>query len=325
MRTRRLEPFVYSSTIAYLLEFGDRYIRVYYDDELITAIESPYLESELPEFQYRQIADVMRIVHPKHPPIKLSRTQPTVFTLEEIDFRKGPFLTRNDLVDPTNLTPTEMRCTALSVGETGVLLTTGDVFQEGHEGALFKLIHPKATTTTNGSYSGTTTGVICAAITIKGTGSFNTHGSWSGTIVLQRNENNSDWENFRTYISGDPPDRNVQLSWTEKEDNVQYRANVTAHTSGTIGADLSGESTLGEGIVRVSTVSGPRSAICEVIKDLESTEYTKRWAEGAWSTFRGFPATIEFFEDRCVYAGGISNSDRTEVSIPAYPVLQGQP
>lgn len=325
MRPRRLIPFVYSSTVAYLLELGEGYIRVYYEDALVTSIETPYLEDDLYKLQHKQIADVMRIVRSKNPPKKLSRTTPTTFTLEDVDFRKGPFLTRNDLIDPDNLTPTEMKCSSINVGESGALITNGDVFNVGHEGALFKLLHPKAVTVTNGSFTGTTTGTICAALTIKGTGSFNTHGSWSGTIVLQRNENNSDWEDFRTYISGDPPDRNVQLSWTEKDDNVQYRAVLTAHTSGTIGADLSGESTLQEGIVRVTSVSGTKAAICEVLTALASTDYTKRWHEGAWSTYRGFPATIEFFEDRCDYAGGVSNSERTEVSIPAYPVLQGQP
>ncbi len=325
MRKRRLIPFVYSSTISYLLEFGDKYIRVYYEDSLITAIKSPYLESELFQLQYKQIADVMRIVHPKHPPKILSRTSATNFTLEDIDFRKGPFLTRNDLIDPDNLYPTEIRCTVLNAGETGALISNGDLFQSTHEGALFKLIHPKSKTVTSGSFSGTTTGTICDSLLIKGAGSFNTHGSWSGAIILQRNENNSDWENFRTYISGNPPDRNVQLTWTEKEDNVQYRAIVTEHTLGTIGADLSCESSFQEGIVEIVAVSSARSAICTVYATLASTDYTKRWQEGSWSDYRGYPSTIEVFENRCCYAGGISNSERSESEIPGYPLLQGAP
>lgn len=325
MRMRRLIDFVYSSTIAYVLEFGDGYIRVYYADQLITSIESPYTESQLYQFQYKQIADVMRITHPKHHPKLLSRTSATTFTLEDVDFRKGPFLTRNDLIDPDNLTPTELSCTATEVGAYGALVADAGIFFEGHKGALFKLLHPKTSTVTSGSYTGTTTGTICAPLYIKGTGSFNTHGSWSGTIILQRNENNSDWENFRTYISGDPPDRNVQLSWTEKEDNVQYRAVVTVHTSGTIGADLSGEDTLREGIVKIISVSDSTHAVCQVLAKIESTGPTKRWHEGAWSAYRGYPATVEFYEDRCDYAGGISNSDRIETEIPGYPTLIGLP
>lgn len=325
MRMKRLIPFVYSSTISYLIELGDRYLRAYYEDSLVCSIETPYLESQIFELQFRQIADIMRITHPKHHPKKLSRTSATTFTIDDIPFITGPFLTRNDLIDPNNANPSQMKCTATQVGSAGVLSATAGVFREGHVGALFKLEHPRTTTTSKGTLTGSSTGTICAALDCKGVCLFNTHGSWTGTIVLERNENNGSWETFRTYISGSPPDRNVQLSWTEKSDNVQYRARMTSHSSGTINADISVESVTRSGIVKITGYGSTQSAICEVLVELESTDYTKKWYEGAWSEYRGYPSTIEFFEDRCDYAGGISNSERNEAEIPGYPFLQDNP
>jgi len=40
-----------------------------------------------------------------------------------------------------------------------------------------------------------------------------------------------------------------------------------------------------------------------IVRPLASTDATKRWAEGAWSDYRGFPAATAFYEDRCCFAG----------------------
>ena len=40
-----------------------------------------------------------------------------------------------------------------------------------------------------------------------------------------------------------------------------------------------------------------------IIVPFVSTDATKRWAEGAWSDLRGFPTSVTFFEDRCIYGG----------------------
>jgi hypothetical protein len=322
----RLIPFVYSSSIAYLIEVGDEYMRFFYDNEEIAVMETPYAEEHIFQLHFQQIADVMRIVHPSYAPRKLSRTSTTEFTLEEIDFRRGPFLTRNDLIDPDELNPTEIACSATVVGAYGALTADGDLFLEGHEGALFKLIHPRTKTVSAGTKTGTSTGVICQPIDIKGSWGFITHGSWTATIILERNENNAGWETFRTYISGSPADLNVNQSFTESEDNVQYRASVSEHaTSSTIKCEITCNNSTQEGIVRIVGVSDSKHASCLVLTELASTSYTKRWAEGAWSTLRGFPATIAFIGDRCVYAGGISASDRVETEVIDYPSLRSLP
>ena len=99
----RLIPFEFSVTQAYVLEFGDRYIRFYKDQGQIVdggspyEISSPYAEADLPGLKFVQDADTMYIVHPSHKPRKLTRTGHTAWTLSEITFIDGPYRDENTL------------------------------------------------------------------------------------------------------------------------------------------------------------------------------------------------------------------------------------
>jgi hypothetical protein len=122
-----LVPFIYSSEIAYVLEFSDQLIRVFYDGTVLlngaseVTVSTDYLEADLRELQFYQIADTMWIVHPDYPPAKVTRTSAYVFAINDIVFDKGPFLTRNDLIDP-NVTDTAMMvCDVTDYDDTGTM------------------------------------------------------------------------------------------------------------------------------------------------------------------------------------------------------------
>ena len=66
-------------------------------------ITTPYTTAELFDIKFAQSADVMYIVHPNHPPAKLSRTAHTTWTLDDVDFTNGPYLDVNTTA--TTLTP----------------------------------------------------------------------------------------------------------------------------------------------------------------------------------------------------------------------------
>lgn len=98
----RVIPFEFSTTQAYVCEFGHQYIRFYtlsgrLESPPGTPVEvvSPYLGSELFDIHYAQSADVLYLVHPNHQPRKLSRTSATSFSLDTIAFRDGPYLPEN--------------------------------------------------------------------------------------------------------------------------------------------------------------------------------------------------------------------------------------
>jgi hypothetical protein len=107
-KATRLVPFQFSVTQAYILEFGDAYIRVYKDSGRIeqsgTPVEivTPYLEAELFELNFAQSADVLYIAHKNYAPRKLERTSHTAWALTPIKFEGGPFSEDN----LTNITVT---------------------------------------------------------------------------------------------------------------------------------------------------------------------------------------------------------------------------
>lgn len=315
---KRIISFIYSAEIAYTVELGQYYMRFYYNGDLITSIDSPYTESEAFELQVFQLADVMRIVHYNHKPYKLSRVTPTEFRLEEIDFRTGPFMTRNDIADFLNPNPTEVECSVTEVDDIGTLISSVPIFNEDCVGSLYKIIHQKQTqkVTLSGAGTGNST-----AMYVRGNWRFVTEGTWSGTVKIQRAEFGKDFEDYRTYEVIRSGSRNISEAAIEDDFNVQYRIRREATAAG-FAASLTSVDNFTEGIVRVIGYGGPTSAIVEVLTRLESTEPTARWAEGAWNNVRGWPSTITMFEDRAIYSGATNPSLAAVGAELDYPSLR---
>jgi len=300
--TVRMVPFTYSSSISYELAFGPNYAKAYYNGaslsgDTLAEIGTPYLAEHIFELQFKQIADTMWITHPSYPPAKLTRTSATTFALTVIPFTNGPFLTRNDISEGDGVT---LECSVTAKAAEGILTASSAMFTEDHIGALFKLTHPRTLTTVTDT--GTATTHVSTAMFIKGTYSFITHGTWTGTIKLQRNETglSGDWEDYRTYVG--VGDKNISFSGTEELDNVQYRMWIEAGATG-FSAELSGSDSTWSGIVRIDSIVSTKKAIVTVLSTLDSTTATTRWYEGAWSYAQGFSVSVTFFEERCCYAG----------------------
>ena len=340
-------PFIFSTSIAYTVELGNRYARfyyngdvlgdweyVYYEDESLfyegayvknyeydwyddgdVWITTPYLAADLVQLQIKQRADVMWIVHPSYPPSKLSRTGVETFILQEIDFRKGPFLVRNDLIDPANPSTTTLTASTTTVGSSGMLTASVNIFQREHAGTLFMLIHSRATTSVKQVGVGTTSTLL-----IKGDYSFSTQGRWKGTVKLQRNENDAGWEDHKTYYAAVVGARNIQLASTESENNVEYRIKNVDAADCT--AELTINNVLRKGIVKTNAYISPSKMSMTVYSVIESTDATKRWHEGAWSGVRGYPGSVTFFNNRCVYAGASRALSDEEFDATEYPSLR---
>ena len=92
----RLVRFEFSITQAYIIEFGDQYIRFYKDNGQIqsggSAVEvaTPYLEAEIFDLSFAQSADTLYIAHPNHAPRKLTRSSHTSWTLAVLSFSSAP-------------------------------------------------------------------------------------------------------------------------------------------------------------------------------------------------------------------------------------------
>ena len=92
----RLVRFEFSITQAYILEFGNLYIRVYKDNGRIhtggapVEIVTPFTTAQLFDLYFAQSADTLYIAHPTHAPRKLTRTSDIAWTLATLSFTSAP-------------------------------------------------------------------------------------------------------------------------------------------------------------------------------------------------------------------------------------------
>jgi hypothetical protein len=89
-----LKEFIFSQSQAYLLEFGDLYMRVY-SGVSYTGVEivTPWAATDLDQLYFTQSADILYVAHPNFQTRKISRTSlaPT-FAIGTMDLTDGPYL-----------------------------------------------------------------------------------------------------------------------------------------------------------------------------------------------------------------------------------------
>jgi len=148
----RLLPFEYSTTQAYVLEFGDSYVRFYLDGGVVESspgvpyeITSPYTSAQVGALEYAQSADVVYITHPDHAPYKLARVSALSWTLTAVTFAWPPF---ND----ENTGAITLTASALTGAIT--LTASASLFVAGDVGSYFKISEISAS-----KYNQWTTGV----------------------------------------------------------------------------------------------------------------------------------------------------------------------
>lgn len=136
-----LQSFEFSQDQAYVLEFGDLYIRFYtLGGQLVSGmtpveLATPYTQANLfnadgtCRLRFAQSGDFLYITHPLYQTRVLKRTSPTAFTLDLFAPNGGPFKD----VDP------DQTITVYASGEEGAVTLTasGPIFLAGHVGTLF--------------------------------------------------------------------------------------------------------------------------------------------------------------------------------------------
>lgn len=156
-----LIPFVVNRNIAYILEFGDHYVRFYRKHAQILdpntgygiALETPYSLDELfdtttgkRKLGYIQSADVMYLFHESHPVQKLSRLSDTSWTLATASFKCGPWENMN--------TDKEATLTASATTGTITLTASKSTFSASDVGRYVRIY--ASNTNTRYWYSGET-------------------------------------------------------------------------------------------------------------------------------------------------------------------------
>lgn len=89
----RLIPYVFNEAQAYMCEFGDLYVRIYFSDGTYSGVEliSPYTEAMLFDMEYVQGADTMFLFHGQVPIGRLRRITDLQWSLAPAPFVAKPF------------------------------------------------------------------------------------------------------------------------------------------------------------------------------------------------------------------------------------------
>lgn len=296
-----LAPFVFSQSDAFVLEFGDHYIRFYRGrGRLVTQpsgeiyeIASPWPAADLvrPDGSFglrcEQSGDVIYIACAGHRPRKLSRRANTDWLLEGFEPQGGPFADQN-LKDDLTVTVTDVGA-GLDKGASVRVNATAAIFQPGHVGGLFRIEMKDGA------------GIKAWQVRVK-----------AAVGDLRR----SDEKYYLCtavgpFVSSDRP----QITGEEKPTHTKGR-----YWDGT-GEDQEGDGNIGAigveweyqhagyGWLRITAVADGQTATGEVLSRLPAelvSNPTQRWAHGAWSDAAGWPDNVCFFRERLTFVRGQS-------------------
>ena len=284
------------------------------------SIVSPYTTAQAFEIHYTQSADVMYIAHEDHHPKKLSRFADTSWIIVDVPFAGGPFLTENtsdtSLVGFARTGGTARSGYYFPTGATGTLTASGtgtSIFNANMVGALWLIKHTRdndnVLKTADNDANTTPTGT---GIRIKGDYTF-TCATFAAaeTVILWRKEGDGNWQQHREFLAA------TAFSATEDIKDVFYTFTRDRAAGGeTTVSVLNAKEQINYGVVKITAFTSPLVVTVEVMDAVLSNNTndnavtTSMWAEGAWSTYRGFPRTVGFHEDRLWWASSTNDPDK---------------
>ena len=182
------------------------------------------------------------------------------------------------------------------------VLTTFSIFQPTHLGALWELNqYLPCATVAQSSSGGPTASILCG-----GTWRFITNGTWAGTVWIEKSlDGGTTWLKLNTFFGSS--DYNANTFGTEDMSNnappFLVRGNCLL-TSGSVQFTVTCDPYINTGIIKITQYLSSISVNGVVVQPLGiANSPTSDWAEGAWSTYRGWPSTVEFTpDDRLAWA-----------------------
>lgn len=282
-----LVKFDFVTELAYMLEFGDKYIRIWRDGNYLgTELTTPFTEDDLLNLRFVQSVDVMYITSGNYPVKKLMRYSETDWRMEDMAF-DPPAYNEINKNESNGITPS---------GTTGTITLNAQqsTFTANMVGDWMK-IEQKISGQTVSCNSGTS-----GAILVGDTWKIITHGTWAGSVTIEKStDNGTTWLQERKYTSAS--DYNPTESGSVDEYTLMRV--IVSLTSGSCTADLSSYSYTHTGHVKITAVTNAYTATAVVQHQLGSTAKTIDWYMTAWSKTNGYPLTTTFFQDRLIFAG----------------------
>lgn len=267
-----LVPFEFSVEQAYMLEFGDLYVRFYTWDAITKVrgilesspgvpveVVTPYSAADLynadgtPRLRFAQSGDFLYLTHSLHKQRILQRLTATSFSLTEYSPKGGPWKSLNDTAT-----------TVYASAETGSVTLTASaaVFQAGHVGALFYLESRDV----------------------------NAIPAWEvGKSIVSNVRRRSDGKTYEAISTGTTgtnrpvhtegalTDGDPGVGWEFRDPGYGYVL-ITAFTSSTV--------------VTATVIDRLPSQV------VSSGLATTRWAYSEWSDVEGWPSDVTFYRER---------------------------
>jgi hypothetical protein len=304
----RLFEFTTNTNNSFMLEFGDKYIRVW-NYGIYTGIEvtTPFTSDILFDLNCNQSGDVMFICSGKYPIQTLSRYSDTDWRMSTYKLTEQPY-------DEIN---TDNGHTLTVNGDT--ITSTKDLFTQDMVGSVIQIayyveaVHTKSAgevvekkvkrymqaQTIEKTYNNINYNVGAFSTDTELSWKFTTHGTWEGTVKLQISNNDGQtWKDYRTYTSKN--DYNVtDTGKIEAGARLKYVLDIK---SGSVNCDLSIMPFTQYGIVEIKSVTDAKNAKVNVLNGIKEGEPSYQWKLGSWNRGRGYPKLCTFYQDRFVVA-----------------------
>lgn len=303
----RIIPFIFNTSQSYVCVFGNNSIRFIKNGAYIVSspgvpysITSPYTSAQVMQLGYTQSADTIFLAHPNTAPQMLQRISDTSWTLTPYPYVYGPWLLDNTNTGYT-LTATQFSVTGsqtIAIGKSVTLAATGagnTPFVNTHVGAFWELFQYVPNQTINNA-----TTLPSASISCGGTWRLITNGTWTGDIWVEKSlDGGNTWLQLNYYNA--LSNFNINTFGTEDmSDNAPpflVRVNGTVST-GTVEITLNCDPYIQTGMIQITSFQSSTQVYGVVTQTIGINKSgTTDWAEGAWSTYRGWPSTCEFSPD----------------------------
>ncbi|HEX2751372.1 MAG TPA: hypothetical protein VHM91_25405, partial [Verrucomicrobiales bacterium] len=135
-----------------------------------------------------------------------------------------------------------------------------------------------------------------------------TYGHWTGTLILEQlrvanaSPDLEEWETVRTWTSRNDFNTNTNGETEgEKIMRLRYSGTGVEADDATPRATLTALDVVIRGLVKVTAFETRQRVAVTIVRQPESEAPTYDWAEGAWSTRRGFPSAVTLHQQRLVF------------------------
>ncbi len=316
---------------------------------LIYEISTPYASADLPNLAYAQSADVMYITHPNYFPRKLSRTGHTSWILELLPFKDGPYSSRIPGDEDITITP------AARTGNNIAITASANLFTAAMVAAPFRVGYVNTNDTEDIRWGWGTINQVTdstnARIDIDDDAPF----GFEFISNPQFSSGLGFWEDFSAGVStltyNAPNSRAVFTQGASGQAEMRQELSLVPNQTYELTVDMAivvgqlrvyvGETAGTSNIlaVQVEVAAGVKTytfiapheeahltidgsgAVAGNVSEVASATLAQQdlssdqWRQPAWTSAKGYPRAITFFEQRLFFAGTSSEPQTVWSSI----------